>query len=447
MEAAVIIAASILGQILYQNLWLGGVGSVEVAGGIGLIAAFIYLFLARSAELYRLAYILTPERRVGAIVLVWAVGLLMLTGILFLLKSGSDLSRGSFVTFAVLELSFLLGTRFLAAAVINSKISRGTVLGRTAIVIGEANELQQLSADHLLAQFGLKEVSRVALRAIDAGKQRDLLEEAVRLARQLNAEELAVAVGWNQSQLIADINDALRSSPLPVRLLPDSVIRSVLGRRRADVLFNSTMTVELQRSPLTLAERVAKRFLDSVLASIAIVILMPIFLISALAIKFDSAGPVIFRQRRNGFNQQQFGIYKFRTMQVLEDGHQVTQAQRKDPRVTRVGRLLRRASIDELPQLFNVLKGEMSLVGPRPHALAHDDQYKCLIETYCFRHHVKPGITGWAQIHGLRGETEQLVKMQQRVEFDLWYINNWSLWLDIQILLRTCFEVLKHEAY
>lgn len=134
-------------------------------------------------------------------------------------------------------------------------------------------------------------------------------------------------------------------------------------------------------------------------------------------------------------------------MQVIEDGNKIVQAKREDPRLTRVGRWLRRTSIDELPQLFNVLKGDMSLVGPRPHAVAHDDQYKRLIETYCCRHHVKPGITGWAQINGLRGETSRLEHMQRRVEFDLWYINNWSSSLDLRILLRTCLEVLKHEAY
>jgi len=198
---------------------------------------------------------------------------------------------------------------------------------------------------------------------------------------------------------------------------------------------------------MTMVERAAKRFVDVILASLAIFILLPVFAVTALAVKLDSAGPVIFRQRRNGFDQHQFSIYKFRTMRVLEDGQVITQARRQDPRVTRVGRLLRRASIDELPQLFNVLKGNMSLVGPRPHALAHDDQYKSVIETYCFRHHVKPGITGWAQINGLRGETAHLERMQRRVEFDIWYINNWSLWLDVFILLKTAFEVLKQKAY
>jgi undecaprenyl-phosphate galactose phosphotransferase/putative colanic acid biosynthesis UDP-glucose lipid carrier transferase len=194
-------------------------------------------------------------------------------------------------------------------------------------------------------------------------------------------------------------------------------------------------------------ESTLKRTLDIGLALVAIVLLAPLLVIAAIAIKLDSAGPVIFRQRRNGLNGIPFVIFKFRTMTVLEDGPAFTQAQRGDRRVTRVGRLLRRSSIDELPQLFNVLKGDMALVGPRPHPLALDNHYKGLIATYSYRFHVKPGITGWAQINGLRGETSRPEQMDERITHDLWYINHWSLRLDIYILLRTCLEVLLIRAY
>ena len=179
-------------------------------------------------------------------------------------------------------------------------------------------------------------------------------------------------------------------------------------------------------------ERAVKRALDFVCAAIAIVFLSPLFLLIAIAIKLDSKGPVIFKQRRNGFNSKQFVIYKFRSMTVLEDGAVIAQARKNDRRVTRVGQILRRSSMDELPQLFNVLKGDMSLVGPRPHALAHDNEYKVLIAKYAFRHHVKPGMTGWAQVNGLRGETGRLEQMVDRVKLDLWYVNHWSLGLDHQ---------------
>jgi lipopolysaccharide/colanic/teichoic acid biosynthesis glycosyltransferase len=156
--------------------------------------------------------------------------------------------------------------------------------------------------------------------------------------------------------------------------------------------------------------------------------------------------PVIFRQRRCGLGGRTFLIYKFRTMNVLEDGTAITQVKPCDPRVTAIGLLLRRSSIDELPQLLNVVKGDMSLVGPRPHALAHDHRYRSLIAAYTKRHRVKPGITGWAQVNGFRGETARLELMAARIKSDLWYINNWSLGLDLRIILRTCFEVVRGGA-
>jgi exopolysaccharide biosynthesis polyprenyl glycosylphosphotransferase len=176
---------------------------------------------------------------------------------------------------------------------------------------------------------------------------------------------------------------------------------------------------------------------------IAIVALSPLMLAIAILIKLDSRGPVLFRQRRYGYNQAEFRIIKFRTMSVMEDGHFVPQAMRDDPRVTRVGRWLRRWSLDELPQLFNVLKGDMSLVGPRPHAIAHNLEYGPQINFYARRNNVKPGITGWAQVHGYRGETDAYL-MRKRVEHDLYYIENWSLTLDILILIRT---VLSPRSY
>jgi undecaprenyl-phosphate galactose phosphotransferase/putative colanic acid biosynthesis UDP-glucose lipid carrier transferase len=170
-------------------------------------------------------------------------------------------------------------------------------------------------------------------------------------------------------------------------------------------------------------------------------LLFPLLLATSIAVRLESPGPVIFKQRRRGFNGRDFIIHKFRTMMVMEDGDTIQQASKRDPRVTRLGRLLRRTSIDELPQLLNVLKGDMSLVGPRPHAVAHDKEYGALVGNYAFRHHVKPGITGWAQVNGFRGETSHVDQMRKRIEFDVWYINNWSVTLDFQILGRTCIEV------
>jgi Undecaprenyl-phosphate glucose phosphotransferase len=272
------------------------------------------------------------------------------------------------------------------------------------------------------------------------------LDRAIYEARALRVEEFAVALRWSSKALLETVRNRLRASPLPVRLLPDYSMRSMLGRAALSVS-GRTLSLELQRSPLTAIERAVKGALDIFFATATILLLLPLFAMIAMAIKLDSPGPIIFRQRRNGFDSRQFVIFKFRSMTVLEDGSTVTQAQRGDRRVTRVGKVLRRSSLDELPQLFNVLNGDMSLVGPRPHALAHDIEYNIQIAKYAFRNHVKPGITGWAQVNGLRGETKRLEQMIERVNLDLWYINHWSLGLDMNNLLKTCIEVLRSRAY
>ena len=204
------------------------------------------------------------------------------------------------------------------------------------------------------------------------------------------------------------------------------------------------LCVELQRGPLSALESATKRIVDVLFAGTALIALLPLLAIVSLAIKLDSQGPILFRQQRCGFNGRSFAVYKFRTMSVLENGPSIIQAGSADSRVTGIGKWLRRTSIDELPQLINVLRGEMSIVGPRPHAVAHDNECSRLIENYALRHHVKPGITGWAQVHGLRGQTNWR-SMQERVELDLWYINNWSPFLDLRIIAKTFVELARRR--
>jgi exopolysaccharide biosynthesis polyprenyl glycosylphosphotransferase len=187
-----------------------------------------------------------------------------------------------------------------------------------------------------------------------------------------------------------------------------------------------------------------KRTFDLLAAIAGLVVLSPLFLIIALAIKLDSNGPVLFRQLRHGRNEQTISVFKFRSMSVMENGDEFRQVKKNDPRVTRVGRVLRRTNLDELPQLLNVLVGEMSIVGPRPQAIAHNRMYSEVIPRFCRRHSVKPGITGWAQANGYRGETDTIDKMVRRVEYDLHYIDHWSLWLDLKIVLMT---LLSEKAY
>jgi exopolysaccharide biosynthesis polyprenyl glycosylphosphotransferase len=218
--------------------------------------------------------------------------------------------------------------------------------------------------------------------------------------------------------------------------LPLQLVEPAVPAQRSHSIGPRPTTV-LERAPLSRLERALKRTVDLFGAAVGLVLLSPFLLVIALLIKLDSSGPILFTQCRSGFNGRKFRIFKFRSMTVLEDGPVIRQATSEDPRFTPFGRMLRRTSIDELPQLFNVLRGEMSLVGPRPHALAHDTEYAPTIAGYTLRYRVKPGITGWAQVNGYRGETGTLNLMSKRLERDLWYIENWSIWLDLKIILGT----------
>jgi Undecaprenyl-phosphate glucose phosphotransferase len=253
--------------------------------------------------------------------------------------------------------------------------------------------------------------------------------------------EVHLAMDWSHWSDMKLALAELRVLPLPVRLIADATAREILRHPQRGL--GGVISVELQRPPLTRGERAAKRAFDIAGAMVGLLVTAPVMLVIAFAVWIESPGPIIFRQRRGGFNGRAFKILKFRTMREMDDGPTIIQATSNDHRLTHVGRWLRRSSADELPQLFNVLRGDMSLVGPRPHALAHDLQYGRLISNYPYRHHVRPGITGWAQINGFRGPTPTVDKMKQRVELDLWYATNWSFWLDLRILFWTLLEVCR----
>jgi Undecaprenyl-phosphate glucose phosphotransferase len=253
-------------------------------------------------------------------------------------------------------------------------------------------------------------------------------------------DEVLLAIDWADAALIDQITHHLRAVPVPIRLLLEPAVGALLNRPLLG--FGEGKTIELRAAPLTRRQLVAKRMLDLIAGLLALLLTLPALLLIAALIRLDSPGPVLFRQRRVGFNGRPFHIYKFRTMTTLDDGAVVQQAARGDARVTRVGRVLRKLSLDELPQLLNVLRGDMSLVGPRPHALAHDMEYRQAIALYAARHNMKPGITGWAQVNGWRGPTPELDLMIRRVEHDLWYVDHWSLWLDIKIMLLTIREAI-----
>ncbi|WFU84455.1 undecaprenyl-phosphate glucose phosphotransferase [Bradyrhizobium sp. CIAT3101] len=440
-DVLVIVAAGALGGLLYHGVLGAGTGDPGVCAGLGLVASLAYVLAAHCLGLYRLNDLLQREYDSGRIWTCWSVAIPVLAVILFLFKSSAETSRGAIVCLFVLGGIGLVLARRLAKRRLRAALMTGAIRGRRAIVIGTKGELACFGRRDLLVRFGLDEVGRVFLPP--SSKSKAYAETVLDRVREAAAEEIVLALSWSGPEDIQWLLDQLRAVPLPVRLLPDRAVSTVLQRQTS--MPQRLYMVELQRTPLTTLERGVKRMLDVTVGATSLMLLTPLLFAAAIAIKLESRGPIIFRQQRHGFNGRSFTIYKLRTMKVQEDGAAVVQATTSDPRVTRVGRVLRSTSIDELPQLLNVLQGHMSVVGPRPHALVHDYEYGRMIANYSFRHHVKPGITGWAQVHGYRGGTPRLELMERRIALDLWYIDNWSVVLDIRIILRTVFELVRAQ--
>jgi putative colanic acid biosynthesis UDP-glucose lipid carrier transferase len=261
------------------------------------------------------------------------------------------------------------------------------------------------------------------------------LKQLAPYVREHGVHEVYITLPLGSQPRIVDLLEQVQGTTASVFFVPDVFGISIIQGRLQDM--NGVPVVGLCETPFTGTNRLVKRASDIVLAVLILALISPLLLAIAIGVKLSSPGPVIFRQRRNGLDGEEIVVWKFRSMRCMDDGAVIRQATRDDPRTTPFGAFLRRTSLDELPQFFNVLQGRMSIVGPRPHAVAHNEEYRKLIKAYMVRHKVKPGITGWAQVHGLRGETDTIEKMQARVEYDLEYLRNWSLGLDLQIIART----------
>jgi Undecaprenyl-phosphate glucose phosphotransferase len=337
----------------------------------------------------------------------------------------------------------------LARKVVSQAVTAASRAGRIAtervLIVGYENDVLNFVSRHRPWNVGFVIVDAAFLdvpanlvsdERTMAVQQR--LNDAKARVRRLQPDSVFIAAPWSEKPLIEQCAEAFMSVPVAIHLAPEEIMDRFQRPRIAQI--GGLSSLQLTRAPLSHFEIMLKRGFDIAGASAALVLLAPLFLLVAITVKLEGKGSVLFTQRRYGFNQNMFRIYKFRTMITAEDGADVVQAKPNDPRVTRVGRLLRGYNLDELPQLLNVLTGEMSLVGPRPHAVVHDHEFEKKIALYARRHNVKPGITGWAQVNGLRGPTDTDDKMKRRVDHDLWYIDNWSLGLDVVILLRTVFS-------
>ncbi len=376
--------------------------------------------------------------QLSRVVAAWATTFALLIAVAFFDKVSNQFSRLWIGSWFSLGISASLAARCALCAYLNKRKREGTLTVDVAIVGTPAFVAQvrrRLAGEteldfRVVGQFE----PRIGKSAGDGGPA--TIDELLRLARRTRIHEIIVQLPEKREPGFNAMIEKLGELPVNVSLCPDLSDLSIAPRRFA--MLREAVMINVFERPLAGWGSILKRIEDAVLSTLLLFLFLPLMGFIALLVKLGSPGPVFFRQQRFGFNNNPIWVYKFRTMyHGAANEAAVPQAKRKDPRVTRIGAILRRTSLDELPQLINVLKGEMSLVGPRPHAIAHNEYYAKLIDRYLHRHRVKPGITGWAQVNGLRGETPTIEAMHERVKHDLFYIENWSIWFDLWILMRT----------
>jgi polysaccharide biosynthesis protein PslA len=433
------------------------VGMEQAYGNAALIAGLFYAALAEVTGCYDIDTRFSVRTGWTRVLTAWlSTGMFLMT-LGFLLKVSESFSRGWAITWFLVGGAALLTIRAGGTMWMRRLKKRGVFNHRVAI-FGAGSQGDRLAkyilgneklTIDLVGFFDDRLPERLPEREVQLplyGNLGDLIGHI----RQGMVDQVIVALPWSAEKRLQEVVAELAITPVRIRLAPD--LATFAFSQRPVVLLGDLPVMTLFERPISGFDQVLKRIEDVILGTLALVLVLPLFLIVALAIKLESPGPVFFRQDREGFNNQRFKIWKFRSMRADRcEADGITQARKDDDRITRVGRLLRRTSIDELPQLLNVLVGEMSLVGPRPHApstRAGERLFSDVVAHYAARHKVKPGMTGWAQVFGWRGETDTEEKLLKRLEHDLYYIENWSVLLDIYILARTTVTlVFQKTAY
>ncbi len=440
LEVISVILIAITTGIAYHQAVYGAYGDIESYAGVGGMAGLAFGLTFLIQDEYGVESLLEGRRSNSRLFLVWNLAFAALAVVGFLTKSTALFSRAWLLIFYLSGLFAAIALNAVLHRSLGTLIERGLVRRRRLMLVGREEDIAKLEREIADGTSGVYIASRVVLpgTTVSTDDLSSQLESAICNARMLGIEDVVISSSWYQSDFIEKAISAFSVLPVVIHLGAGGLIGRFKDARVAR--FGRATTLSLTREPLGPFEALSKRVFDFASAGMALILLSPLFLLVALLIKLDSPGPVFFRQRRRGFNLEEFGIWKFRTMTTLEDGDHIRQAQENDGRVTRIGRFLRKSSIDELPQLLNVLRGEMSLVGPRPHAVAHDRFFEKRISLYPRRLNVKPGITGWAQVNGFRGATETDELMRQRVEHDLYYIDNWSLLFDVYIVMLTALS-------
>ena len=422
---------------------------------MGLVAALTFLLVSHITGLSRRFEAGNVDREVTSVLITWTVTVFILTMLGFATRYGELFARSVMLAWIVMTPSMIAMSRVVVRMIQAALLRRG--VGTRRVAIAGLNNLGLKTAANiesdpslglnLVGFFDDRKLDRL-VGACDESIPTDIqlegsISDLVAKARGGEVDTVLVTLPMRAEERIRFLLGELSDSTVSVYIVPDFFVFELLHSRWTSM--GGLPAVSVFENPLFGVDGIAKRIADLMLASLGLLVAAIPMLIIAMLVKLTSAGPVFFRQKRYGLDGREILVWKFRSMRTCDNGPVVKQATKDDPRITKVGALLRRTSLDELPQLFNVIEGTMSLVGPRPHASAHNEQYRGQIQGYMLRHKVKPGITGLAQVNGCRGETETIDKMERRVDWDHTYIRNWSLWLDLKILFKTVFVVFKQD--
>ena len=421
---------------------------------ITLTAAFVWPILLETFGLYRLDRLIMPAKGMVKMLVAWAMLFAIMIFGLFLFKEAESVSRVWLITWATAGFAFFLTYRFFTAALLR-RFNQNGQFNRNAVIVGGGDAAARVIANlqshedagiSLIGYFDDRDDNRSLAEAHGVYKLGSI-DDLIDFSRSTRVDCIIMTLPVTAEDRLLQILNRLWVLPVDIRL--SAYGQKLRYRPRAYSYIGTLPCLDMFDRPLGEWGPLLKATMDIVLASLAIVLFSPVLAAVAIAVKLDSKGPIIFKQKRFGFNNELIEIYKFRSMHTdMTDKDASKLVSKGDSRVTRVGRFIRRTTLDELPQFFNVLKGDLSLVGPRPHATkakAADSLYEHVVDGYFARHKVKPGITGWAQINGWRGETDTEEKIERRVEHDLYYIENWSLTFDLYILARTPLALLNTE--
>ncbi len=449
-----IVSIAVPGFLLYFLVSSYNPYSIEYYTTAIVFVSFASSFFLKGGGLYEIQAIMRPVGSSDVLLLSVIAALLLYLALAFALRASELYSHTWLYSFGVCSFLSILVVRFAAYRVLRI-LSQRHLIDRRVVILGTGTQGREL-----LRRIGEVRPFFTSIEGVYGTKHEGSdnevegipylgnTEDLVKGARQAAFEDVVVALPWNADQEVIEAVETLKELPINVYISSD-LVGYRLAFRPALGTFQELSMFEVLQRPISGWSSLLKFLEDYIIGALVLLLLSPFFLFVALAIKIDSPGPVFFKQPRFGFNNKRFNIYKFRSMyyqEVPED--RVTQATKEDPRITRVGRFIRKTSIDELPQLFNVLNGTMSLVGPRPHAVSHNEDFAKRVRGYFGRHKVKPGITGLAQVKGLRGETDTLEKITARTKHDIYYAENWSLLFDLRILVKTAFVVVfQRNAY